>query len=51
MFFAAAVLAILSGLFYAAGHREIGSLDVAMCRALTRSFGSRRSSVMVPLCR
>ena len=30
MFFVAAVLAILSDLFYAAGHHEIGSLGVAM---------------------
>jgi hypothetical protein len=26
------VLAVLSGLFYAAGHNEIGSLGVQMCR-------------------
>jgi len=32
MYFAAAVLAILSGLFYAAGNHEIGSLGVEMCR-------------------
>jgi hypothetical protein len=32
MYFAAAVLAILSGLFYAADHNEIGSLGVSMCR-------------------
>ena len=32
MYFAAAVLAILSGLFYAAGHHEIGSVGVEMCR-------------------
>jgi hypothetical protein len=32
MFFVAAVLAILSGLFYAAGRHEIGSLGVAMCQ-------------------
>ena len=32
MYFAAAMLAILSGLFYAAGHNEIGSLGVSMCR-------------------
>ena len=31
MYFAAAVLAILSGLFYAASHHEIGSLGVTMC--------------------
>jgi hypothetical protein len=32
MYFAAAVLAILSGLFYAAGNHEIGSIGVEMCR-------------------
>ena len=32
MYFAAAVLAILSGLFYAAGNHEIGSFGVEMCR-------------------
>ena len=32
MFFVAAMLAILSGLFYAAGRHEIGSLGVAMCQ-------------------
>ena len=32
MFYVAAVLTILSGLFYAASHHEIGSLGVAMCR-------------------
>jgi hypothetical protein len=32
MYFVAAVLAVLSGLFYAAGHNEIGSLGVQMCR-------------------
>jgi hypothetical protein len=32
MYFVAAVLAILSGLFYAASHHEIGSLGVEMCR-------------------
>jgi hypothetical protein len=32
MYFVAAVLAVLSGLFYAAGHHEIGSLGVEMCR-------------------
>jgi hypothetical protein len=32
MYFAAAALAILSGLFYAAGHHEIGSLGADMCR-------------------
>lgn len=32
MYFVAAVLAILSGLFYAASHHEIGTLGVEMCR-------------------
>jgi hypothetical protein len=32
MFFAAGVLAVLTGLFYAAGHHEFGSLGVTMCR-------------------
>jgi len=32
MYFAAAALALLSGLFYAAGHHEIGTLGVEMCR-------------------
>jgi hypothetical protein len=32
MFFVATVLAILSGLFYAAGHHQIGSLGVTMCQ-------------------
>jgi hypothetical protein len=32
MYFAAAVLAILSGLFYAASRHEIGSFGVAMCQ-------------------
>jgi hypothetical protein len=32
MFFVAAMLAILSGLFYAAARHEIGSLGVAMCQ-------------------
>jgi hypothetical protein len=32
MYFAAAVLVVLSGLFYAAGNHEIGSLGVEMCR-------------------
>ena len=32
MYFVAAVLAVLSGLFYAAGNHEIGSLGVEMCR-------------------
>jgi hypothetical protein len=31
MYFAAAVLVVLSGLFYAAGNHEIGSLGVTMC--------------------
>jgi hypothetical protein len=32
MYFVAAILAILSGLFYAASHNEIGSVGVEMCR-------------------
>ena len=32
MYFVAAVLAVLAGLFYAAGNNEIGSLGVQMCR-------------------
>ena len=32
MYFVAAVLTILSGLFYAAGHHEIGTVGVEMCR-------------------
>jgi hypothetical protein len=32
MYVVAVVLAILTGLFYAAGHHEIGSLGVEMCR-------------------
>ena len=32
MYFVAAALAVLSGLFYAADHHEIGSLGVTMCR-------------------
>jgi hypothetical protein len=32
MYFAAAALVALSGLFYAAGNHEIGSLGVEMCR-------------------
>jgi hypothetical protein len=32
MYFVATVLAILSGLFYAASHNEIGSLGVTMCQ-------------------
>ncbi len=35
MYFASAVLAVLSGLFYAAGRHEIGSFGVTMC-----SYGS-----------
>ena len=31
MFFFATMLAILSGLFYAASHRHIGPLGVTMC--------------------
>ena len=32
MYFVAAVLVVLAGLFYAAGHHEIGSLGVEICR-------------------
>jgi len=32
MYFVAAVLAVLSGLFYAASHHELGSVGVEMCR-------------------
>ena len=32
MYFVATVLAILSGLFYAANRHEIGSLGVTMCQ-------------------
>jgi len=32
MYYVTAVLVVLAGLFYAAGHHEIGSLGVEMCR-------------------
>jgi hypothetical protein len=32
MYYAAAALSVLSGLFYAAGNHEIGSFGVEMCR-------------------
>ncbi len=32
MYFVAAILTVLSGLFYAAGHHEVGSLGPEMCR-------------------
>jgi hypothetical protein len=32
MYFVAGALAVLSGLFYAADHHELGSLGVTMCR-------------------
>jgi hypothetical protein len=32
MYVAAAVLTVLSGLFYAAGNHEMGSLGVGMCQ-------------------
>jgi hypothetical protein len=32
MYFVAATLALLAGLFYAAGRHEIGTLGVEMCR-------------------
>jgi hypothetical protein len=33
MFFVAGVLAVLAGLFYAAGHHELGAAGVTMCRS------------------
>jgi hypothetical protein len=32
MYFVAGLLTVLAGLFYAAGHHEIGSVGVEMCR-------------------
>jgi hypothetical protein len=32
MYFVAAALVVLAGLFYAAGHHEMGAFGVAMCR-------------------
>jgi hypothetical protein len=32
MYFVAAVLAVLAGMFYAAGHHEIGSWSADVCR-------------------
>ena len=32
MYFAAAVLLVLSGVFYAAGHHELGSYSANVCR-------------------
>ncbi|MBR0869549.1 hypothetical protein JQ633_04200 [Bradyrhizobium tropiciagri] len=32
MYFVAAALAVLSGLFYAAGHHQIGSVGNTMCQ-------------------
>ena len=32
MFFVAGALTVLAGLFYAAGHQELGSAGVTMCR-------------------
>jgi hypothetical protein len=32
MYFAAAVLVVLSGIFYAAGHHELGSYSSDVCR-------------------
>jgi hypothetical protein len=32
MYFVAAVLAVLAGVFYAAGHHEIGSWSTDVCR-------------------
>jgi hypothetical protein len=46
MFFVAALLTILSGLFSAARPREIGSLGVAMCR-YAAPFATIRCSWLV----
>jgi hypothetical protein len=46
MFFVAGVLVVLSGLFYAAGQHEIGSLGVTMCR-YGRTFCDNPSYVLV----
>mgnify|MGYP000044063923 CR=1 FL=1 len=32
MYFAAAMLVVLSGIFYAAGHQELGSYSADVCR-------------------
>jgi hypothetical protein len=32
MYVVAAILIVLSGLFYAAGHHELGSFGIEMCR-------------------
>jgi hypothetical protein len=32
MYFAAAALVVLSGIFYAAGHHELGSYSASVCR-------------------
>ena len=45
MFYVAAVLVVLSGLFYAASHHEIGTLGVEMCR-YGSTFCERRDQVM-----
>ena len=46
MFFVAGVLAVLAGLFYAAGQHEIGSLGITMCR-YGRTFCDHPSYVLV----
>jgi hypothetical protein len=46
MYFVAGALAILSGLFYAADHHEIGSLGVSMCQ-YGSTFCDHPSYVMV----
>ena len=46
MYFVAAVLAVLSGLFYAAGHHELGSLSADVCR-YGRTFCDSPSLVLV----
>jgi hypothetical protein len=63
MYIVAGVLFVLSGLFYAAGHQEIGSLGTEMCRyggmfcdspAPARAFdafGDRRDVLVIcPTC-
>ena len=46
MYFVAAVLAVLSGLFYAAGHHEIGSAGAEYADMAAR-FAKIRSYVLV----
>src|ERR1700676_1602787 len=40
MYFVAGALAVLSGLFYAANHHEIGSLGVTLGRCGSKFFGN-----------